>query len=266
MGCTSMDTERLERAIALGDAGRVEEALQVFVGLTDSTADPGEKASLLGNQSKCLLLLGRNAEARKTLAMAQQIVPKTQAPLYLDFVDATLSTHEGEWGRALSILEHMQREYGDLLRAPEHCELYEHIQIVRGGALVALSRFREARVALEECLKFHLSADEDRRVLSNLGICYEKLGYRDRGKQAFLEALRKGLEGSRAVSAHYHLGTIYHSEKAYAKALMEFEWCLAHIDEGKIPKKHIYQWLASTATTLGMKEDAHRYRSLSESG
>ena len=77
--------------------------------------------------------------------------------------------------------------------------LYEHIQIVRGGALVALSRFREARVALEECLKFHLSADEDRRVLSNLGICYEKLGYRDRGKQAFLEALRKGLEGQRQL-------------------------------------------------------------------
>jgi tetratricopeptide (TPR) repeat protein len=101
-------------------------------------------------------------------------------------------------------------------------------------------------------------------VLYNLGVCYENLGERERGKQTLREALQKGLQGSDAVSSHYYLGTIYSAEKAYAKALMEFEWCLAHMEEGQIPKRHICGWLASTARTLGMREDADRYEKLAK--
>jgi tetratricopeptide (TPR) repeat protein len=111
-------------------------------------------------------------------------------------------------------------------------------------------------------LRFQLSGDDEQHLLYNLGVCYENLGERERGKEALLGALKKGLKGSDAVSAHYYLGTIYSDERAYAKALMEYEWCLAHVEEGQIPKKHICEWLAGTARTLGMTEDAERYERL----
>jgi RHS repeat-associated protein len=260
----AMDTQRFEHAIASRDAGRVEEALRELAALTESTPEPEGKATLLANQSTCLIILGRLQEARRQLSLARRVAPRTQIHLYLDFEDAGLCTHEGKWHEALAILDRLQREYGELLLTTDHRELYEQVQIVRGGALRALARFREARTVLEECLRFHLSAKDERHVLYNLGLCYGDLGESERAKQALLEALQKGLQGSDAVSSHYYLGTIYSAEKAYAKALMEFEWCLAHVEEGQIAKKHICEWLASTAQSLGMKGDAERYERLAK--
>jgi tetratricopeptide (TPR) repeat protein len=134
-----MDTERFEHAIALRDAGRVAEALQVLVALTETTSDPEEKASLLGNQTTCLLILGRYQDARKRLASARRIAPKTQAHLYLDFEDANLSSHEGSWDKALHILERLQRNYGQLLLTAEHHELYEQVRIEEKGCQVPFS-------------------------------------------------------------------------------------------------------------------------------
>lgn len=256
---TAMDTGRFQHAIALRDAGRVEEALHELATLTESTPEPEEKATLLANESTCLVILGRHEEARRQLNLARLIAPRTQIHLYLDFGDAGLHSDEGEWDEALEILDHLQKDYKELLLLAEHRGLSERIQLFRGTALRALARFREARTVLEPCLRFHLSRDDERQVLYNLGVCYENLGERERGKQALVDALQKGLQGSDAVSAHYYLGTTYSAEKAYAKALMQFEWCLAHVEEGQIPKQHICEWLASTARTLGMRDDAGRY-------
>ncbi len=260
----AMDMERFEHAIALRNAGRVEEALRELAMLTELTPESEGKATLLVNQSTCLISLGRIQEARRQLSSARHIAPKTQIQLYLEFEDAGLCSHEGKWDKALAILDSLQQKHGDLLLMTEHRELYEQVQVIRGGALVALARFREARTILEECLRFHLGADDDRHVLANLGACYKNLGEKALGKQALLEALQKGVQGSDAVSAHYYLGTIYSAEKAHAKALMEFEWCLAHVEGGQIPKRHICEWLASTARTLGMREDAEHYEKLTK--
>jgi tetratricopeptide (TPR) repeat protein len=257
-----MDTDRFEHAIALRDTGRVEEALHELATLTESTPEPEEKATLLANESTCLVILGRHQEARRQLNLARLIAPRTQIHLYLDFADAGLHSDEGQWDKALEILDHLLKDYKELLLLAEHRGLSERIQLFRGTALRALARFREARTALEPCLRFQLSGDDEQHLLYNLGVCYENLGERERGKEALLGALKKGLKGSDAVSAHYYLGTIYSDERAYAKALMEYEWCLAHVEEGQIPKKHICEWLAGTARTLGMTEDAERYERL----
>jgi len=259
-----MDTEAFNRAIALRDAGKVKEALREFVALAEATVDLEEKAALLGNQCTCLTILGLYQEARKQLTLALSIAPKTQCLLYHQYVDAALSGHEGQWSRTLQLVERLLEEYGELLLQPEHRRLYQDVQVLRGATLVAHSRFREARTVLEECLRLNLNAQDEREVLSSLGTCYINLGEKGRAKEMLLKALEKGLGGGNAVSAHYHLGTIYFAETAYAKAWMEFEWCLAHVKEGLVSSEHLCGWLAATANNLGMKEEADRYRKLAE--
>ena len=252
-----MDSERFDQAIRLRDAGRAEDALREFVELEEHTSDPEGKASMLGNQASCLAILGRHQEAMQKLILARRIAPKTQIHLYLDFQEAGLLQQTGEFEKALKILDDLQRYYKGVLTAPEHEDLNVRTQIFRGVSLVALRRYREARAALEGCLNFHLGAKDERHVLFNLGVCYNSLGERDLAKETLQGVLQKGLQGANAVSAHYFLGTIYFSEKAYAKALMELEWCLAHVEEGRIPKKHICDWLVSLGKTLGLKDNEY---------
>jgi tetratricopeptide (TPR) repeat protein len=259
-----MDTERFNSAIALRDAGRVEEALQELASLVESTGDPEEKASLVLNEATCLTILGRYAEARDRQREAIQISPAVEILASADFGEAGIRALEGKGAEALDKFNRFLREYATLLARPEHRDLYYQTQMSRGALLVGPGRFQEARALLEECLSFPLAARDRGFVLYNLGACYTNLGQRDAAKAVLLEALQMGLQRSDAVSAHYYLGTIYSAERAYAKALIEFEWCLAHVEEGQVPRKHICGWLASTARTLGMKEDAQRYESLAK--
>ena len=257
-----MDTEAFNHAIALRDAGKVEEAIEQLTLLARSTPDPQEKASLLLNEATCLAILGRYEEARERDREAVRISPTPEIRASADFDEAAFYLDHDQCGKALRLFDRLMKRYKAVLALPGLHDLNERIQVFRGLALVSLSRFREARTVLEECLRFDLTADDERAVLSRLGTCYKNVGDNDRAKRALLEALDKGVHGPEAVYAHYHLGTIYFAEKAYAKALMELEWCLAHVEEGKIPKKHICEWLRSTTSRLGMKEEAQRYDKL----
>lgn len=259
-----MDTQRFEHAIALRDNDCVEEALRELAALRESIVDPEEKASLLMNECTCFTILGRLQEARERLSEALRIAPRTYLLLYLDFEDAMLLTHERKGAKALETLDCLLREYRDLLGTAQLRGLYEQIQILRGATLVGLCQFREARTTLEECLSFPLGVSDRPHVLYNLGECYTNLGEKERAKKALCEALQNGLHGSDAATAHYSLATIYSGEKAYAKAFMEFEWCLAHVEEGQMPKNNICDWLASTAYSLGMMDESERYRKLAK--
>ena len=66
------------------------------------------------------------------------------------------------------------------------------------------------------------------------------------------------------ADVHVYLGDAHFHEGAYAKAMLEFEWCLVHADEYKIPTPYLYKWLAVTARALGMKEDSERYEKLAK--
>jgi tetratricopeptide (TPR) repeat protein len=260
-----MDTPRLERAVALRDAGRVEEALTEFFAMAESTADSEEKASLLANESACLTILGRLAEARERLSRALQIVPRTEGILYLQYEDALLCSHEGKWDEALCTLDRLRSEHRELLPTAEHAELNEQIQILQGAALRAVGRIQEARATLERCLSFQLGPADEKYVLFNLGACLAYLKENGRAKQTLGEALRRGLSGVDAASAHYHLGIIHYEEKGYAWALQEFESAASGVEQGRIPKSNLYGWLAATARRLGMTDDAERYEKVSKS-
>jgi tetratricopeptide (TPR) repeat protein len=261
---TAMDTERLEKAVAMRESGRVKEALREFVSLTESATDPEEKASLLLNEARCYRLLGQLAEAEGRLSWARRISPRTQGLLYLDEEGAVLQWHRGERDKALKVLDRLYTDYRQLLLTPEHRDLYVRVQSSRGMLLAELTRYGEARQLLQECLSFGSRLTDRVSVLYNLGLCSLKLGGFREAKQRFQEVLRDGSQPDCAARAHYYLGTIYFSEGAYGKALMEFNWCLPHAEEGNISTKNIYQWLASTARASGMREDAERYEELAK--
>ncbi|MBZ5546004.1 MAG: hypothetical protein LAO07_20440, partial [Acidobacteriia bacterium] len=92
----AMDTQRFEHAIALRDAGRVEEALRELASLTEVCTDPEERASLLLNEARCYRSLGRLAEAKERLSRARRIASRTHLLLYLEHERAILLWHEGD--------------------------------------------------------------------------------------------------------------------------------------------------------------------------
>lgn len=166
-----MGARRFQHAIDLRESGRAEEALGELTDLAVSTTDPEERASLLLNQAKCLMKLGRLRDAREQLSSAKSIAPRTQLLLYLAFGEASLYSHEGDWRKALDILEDLHKEFGELLEATEHRDLYEQTQILRGVVLRAEGRVHEARAVLEECQSFALGEGDRNYVLYNLGAC-----------------------------------------------------------------------------------------------
>ncbi len=260
-----MDTERFQRAMVLRDTGQIQEALHELCTLSEETADNGEKASLLLNESRCLVQLGNLPEARKRFEEAAAICPRTQGRLYVEFQRAMLQWHEGNPFEAVKTLERLLKHYLDLLKTAEHKDLYEDIQINQGILLTQLDRFGEARMVLEECLSFEFGAEDHASVLFNLGLCYLKLGDFAQAKGKFLDSLTDAAREQNFVGAHYYLGIINYKEEAFAKALQEFEWCLPRAEKGQLPESHLYKWLAKCATQLGMTGDAERSLELPKS-
>jgi tetratricopeptide (TPR) repeat protein len=241
----------------------VEEALEEFAAMTAQNTDPEETASLLLNEARCCHLLGRFAEARERLSRAYAIAPRTQGLLYLELENAFLLSHEGERHKALGTLERLIADYGPLVASREHRVLFEQVTEMRGTLLADLGRYKEAAPLLEQCLSFDPRTTEMIAVAYYLGLCSLKLGKSAEAKERFQEVLRTGGRTDLTTMAHLYLGNIYFDEAAYAKALMEFEWCLNN-GEGGPTKKYLYKWLAVTAKALGMRGDAQRYEKLAK--
>jgi tetratricopeptide (TPR) repeat protein len=258
------DLERFNHATALRDMGKVEQALQELVALAASTADPEARATLLANQSTCLMILGRLKEARDRNAEALQIAPRTQALLYLWEEDARLYWLEGRREKALEILDRLHAEHREVLLAAEHRDLSDRVRSARGMLLAELGRYQEALPLLEESLNSESAAIDNEGLLRDLGLSYLQLGRHTDARRILEELLKEGTRADLVADAHLYLGNAYFHERAYAKAMMEFEWCLAHPQEQRIPTPYIYKWLAVTARALRMNEDAERYDKLAK--
>lgn len=259
-----MDIPRLQHATSLLDSGMAEECLFELQALEGIALDSEEKATVLGIESRCLLFMGRLAEARQRLTSAKQIAPSTQGLLYLDFFDAVLQWREGKRDESLRILNRLYKDYRDLLVTPEHLGLYQQVQSSLGMFLTELARYKEARPLLEGSLSFDQEVGNTTGVLYNLGLCYQNLGENKLAKEKFLEVLLNGAERATVAQSHYHLGTIYFVEGAHAKAVSEFEACLPDAKQAQIPDQNIYGWLASSARAAGQASDAERYEKLAK--
>jgi hypothetical protein len=259
---TGFDTERFKHAVELRDAGEVEEALREIAALAGSAPDPEAKATLLLNEARCYRLLGRLPEAKEHLVLARSIMPKTEGLLYLEEEDAMLRWHEGDRATALKILDGLHAEYGRYLVRGGHEDLYARIQSSRGMLLAELGRYSEAVPLLEQSLKSDWPTIDIEGLLHDLGLSYLQLGRHADARKVLERLLREGTRADLVADVHLYLGDAYFHEGAYAKAMMEFEWCVGHAGEHKIPTPYLYKWLAVTARHLGMKEEAERYDKL----
>jgi len=128
--------------------------------------------------------------------------------------------------------------------------------------LATMGRFREARPLLEESFNFEHLVSGD--LYHQLGLCYFDARELERAKEAFLEALKRGLDDTWATTAHHELGKIYMRKGAFARAIEEFKLAEAHADASNTPKKYIYDGLAKSFRKLGMNDEAAHYADLAK--
>ncbi len=261
-----MSLDPYERILTLRNSGKVEEALSELQGLLESTYVPREKAALMLNQVVCYEMLGRIEQARQRLREAVQVTSEpVELRLRFDFHDALLCVYERRHKEALGKFDRLLAEYGRLPNHADHRELYEDIQIRRGNTLAQLGHYEEARPVLEEALSFQLVEGERGEICYNLGACYYELGDMVRAKESFLAALENHARGYCLVRSRTYLGAIYFGEKAYSKALEEFQWCEPRIEEGILRRDYVYGWLAKTCRALGRDSEAKQYADLAAS-
>jgi tetratricopeptide (TPR) repeat protein len=260
-----MDTQRFEHAIALRNSGQVEDSIRELQELATLTADAEEKATLVLNEARCLETLRRFKEAKRRIEDARRISNSSLVHSRADFGEASLYWHEAKREEALSKLDGLLKNYAQLLTTPQHRDLYDEAQFRRGILLTELGRYADAPAVLEECISFDLENSDKGSVLYNLGLCYLKTGELERAREKFIESLKNGAHNAYLVAAHYFLGLIYAKEGAHAKALQEFECCLPRSEEGQIPKENVYLWLATTARSLDLNDEAKRYEKLAKS-
>jgi len=258
----AIDQERFQKAMALRDSGREEEAIRELRAMADEADDPNdpdEKAAFIYGEAVCLLRLGRLDEARKVNRRAADVSVSDGMRARTDFNEAFICWEERKFKKSFGLLNKMLQEYSELLSTPDFRDLYEMVHQRRAILLAEFGRQREARPLLEEALSFQLDADDKAQLLYYLGVALYTLGDKLGAKARFLEAQQDRPDDYASVSSRFYLGVIYSEEGAYGKALHEFEWVEPRVSLTGIPKDRIYGWLARTYRMTGNTSAAERY-------
>jgi tetratricopeptide (TPR) repeat protein len=255
----AIDQERFQKAMALRDSGREEEAIRELRAMAEESSDPDEKAAHIFAEGVCLLRLGRLDEARKCNRRAADVSVSRGMRARTDSCEAVIYWEERKFKESFGVLDKMLKEYSDLLSTPDFRDLYEMVHQRRAILLAEFGRQREARPLLEEALSFQLDADDKAQLLYYLGVALYTLGDKLGAKARFLEAQQDRPDDYASVSSRFYLGVIYSEEGAYGKALHEFEWVEPRVSLTGIPKDRIYGWLARTYRMTGNTSAAERY-------
>jgi tetratricopeptide (TPR) repeat protein len=247
-----MDMNRLQYAINLLESGSILESLAEFEEMALGAVDPEEKGALLGNTARCLIALRRLAEARERLLAASSLTKGSEISIYVEFQFAMLEWYEARPEKSLERLNRLVTNHGTLFKDPEHRELYEEILATRGVLLAQSGKFDEARPLLEESLAYECRNVGKPRVLLHLGLCYEKRGDNAHAEQYYLKAVTLSNDVAISALARYYLGRVYFTERAFAKALREFEECLPFAERARLDRANVLHWLKETARAGGL--------------
>ncbi len=257
--------ELFDRANALADQGRLEEALAQYEATLAELNEAGDRASVLLAQIGCLNKLGRAEDARACLRKVGGLVPSDDLNRpHVDFAEAGILAYEGKKEEALRILSQLVNDKRRVLSAENGDDLYKEIQLRRMTLLIDLRRDQEARPILEEVLTVGIV---DASVPFYAGLCYFGLGEYKLAKKHYQDALRVGLAPVWEWQAHVHLGPIYYAEGALAKAKLSYERAEALSHEVRPPgqdRKNVYVWLAKICRELDQQEEAARYEQLAK--
>jgi tetratricopeptide (TPR) repeat protein len=258
-----MDKKRFEKALALRDSGRLDEAITEFRSLSAKADDKNEKASLMLNEMRCYSSLGQLTNAEHILGQIRSLAPDDAVVnVNVDFGAACLSAQRGEFKKAIVEYEQILREYVPLLARPEYRNLYEDTQQRRGIALVNLGKYAEALPVLEEATSFTtLGTEGEQETRLYLGISYNGLHEEGRAKKEFLRVIALNVKNSVEAQAHYRVGILYFTEGAFAQAKQQLEMILQTYqgDIPNLPLKYVYEQLSRACHYLGEERNAKEY-------
>jgi len=250
------DWDRYDHAIALREAGRHQEALVELRSLASTSEDPEENAVVQMAIARCLRACGKLGEARRALRDAYPSL-STQSSAYLrvKFVEALIEEGDGNWKKELDLLDEiLDSKYARLVQEDENQDLKEEVYRHRGIALMGVGRHKEARSLLEAAI----SGDYEKELtLYYLGQCYFVLGELKLAKLRIKEALSIGLQAVNELNAHYWLAVAHFRLGEYAWSKLEFEWCLAHLDQGTVARDDILKGLASADKAMEISQRAN---------
>jgi tetratricopeptide (TPR) repeat protein len=260
-----MDWKKFYELLSLDRSGKPEEALLGFRALLTAGDSTQDQVAVLVAIAGALRKLGRASEASQTLDQIYTMAGIDQieaAPAF--YLDACLKIDAREWNEALELLDRAIVDDTSTSSSAQDKNFYQSVREKRGIVLYELGRYREAAQVLEDSVKF-AGEDEKPAIQYYLGRCSYNLGDLTRSIRALEEALSGNLHCEWVPSAHYILGLAHHWREEYARALLQFEWCIEHDQDGRVAKWKVLTALVNTLKALGMKHEAAKYASLLKS-
>jgi tetratricopeptide (TPR) repeat protein len=240
-----VDYERFERAVALRDGGKAEDALREFEALAKQETDEVDRSILFGAQANCLWRLGRLSEARQRWTESVTLRPDPT----MELLDAYLCISEGKDEEALHKLTLFVRNHAEYKTICP--QIYADAQDELGRWLYGLNRYADAIDPLEGALPF-FEGHKHKELSCLLGICYYKTGKLKDAEHRLTHSMPDDPADPWWFPAQYQLGCTYFAQREYLKAHKSFEMCELYVDERDVEMKdNVSGWLAETRSKLG---------------
>jgi len=179
--------------------------------------------------------------------------------IWAELEDARIVAAEERLQEALGSLSRILANHQSELSKPGFAEIFQAVQRDRAFLLTDMGSFQEALPLLEEV---DLADPHDRWTLFYLGYCYSCTGKFADSQPKLEEALRLGLTPDFEGRAHCALGASSYELGDYAKAKSELEKGVKMASPRYVKQAGIWKWLEYTCISLGLNDEAERYRRL----
>jgi tetratricopeptide (TPR) repeat protein len=270
---TMTDSQLLDRAYALREECKWEEAYSLFMLAANQAASPLVKARNLLNAATTLTQSDKQERSRNQLreihemlaAMNPSELSRDEQDEFLrvaagiEIEEAEVRLTEGRIEAAVEQLEATLARFKDEIKEPNRIEIYDEIQTRRAYCLVDLGQFEKAIPILEES-KYR--RNDDTIFLFYLGHCYCRAERYAEAQLKLQRALSLGPRRGIAFQAHGTLGMVFYETGDYPRAKQELETCASLAAPDYIKHVRLWKWLEYTCRALGLKEEAQRYGQL----
>jgi tetratricopeptide (TPR) repeat protein len=260
-----LDEHLLGKAIAAGEAGQLQQAIDYFDAIIASTHDPSEKAMITFNKSSLYSAHRNFGKAREELTRALSLAPNDLGTILMyEFGDTCLCEREGRHDEFYEKLNNMLRGHPELLSEPTLQFLYRDVQRMLGMELARRGRAHDAIPILRESIAFDLSPTEKRDVLCNLGTCYVDTHEYESARDILCQAIDLGLDQVWAIAARCYLGICYYHLGRFIESKRELLLCEAAGGGPGAPLSSVYEWLRAVCAALGQRAESEKYARLSK--
>jgi len=258
-----LDSSRIDRAIASGDAARIDAVIRDIDAQLGSSIDSSTAVGLLLNKAVLYERTGRFSEANAhvDLALAQQPGSR-DVQFQCAYLKASIAHQQGQVAEAFEQHTSLLHKYADELASEQYRFVYQDIQQQRAIEAAHLLKADEAIPLFHEILNYDLVPEERAVALANVGILYSKRHRYDSAAQYLSEACKMVLDKEWRGHAHFHLAIALTHLGELERAKEELLYCERNSSELGLNLKKIYAWRAAVSEKLGEQLESALYRGL----